>query len=146
MKRTMWVIHGPNLNRLGTREPGIYGHTTLADVDRACFELGERLGVTVVAQQSAHEGVIIDWLHAAADSGVAGIVINPGGFTHTSVALRDAIASIAVPVVEVHLSNIHAREAFRHHSFTAAVCVGSIAGLGPEGYLAALRFLAAHSA
>jgi 3-dehydroquinate dehydratase II len=146
VKRTLWVMHGPNLNRLGSREPSIYGNTTLADIDRACQELGEQLGVAVVTQQSAHEGVLIDWLHAAADAGVAGIVINPGGFTHTSVALRDAIASIDVPVVEVHLSNVHAREAFRHQSFTAAVCVGSIAGLGPEGYLAALRFLAARSA
>jgi len=146
VKRTLWVMHGPNLNRLGSREPSIYGKTTLADIDRACQELGEQLGVAVVTQQSAHEGVLIDWLHAAADAGVAGIVINPGGLTHTSVALRDAIASIDVPVVEVHLSNVHAREAFRHHSFTAAVCVGSIAGLGPEGYLAAVRFLASRSA
>lgn len=146
MSRTFWVIHGPNLNRLGTREPSVYGHTRLVDIDRACRDLGTHLGVTVVCQQSAHEGVLIDWLHAAADSGVAGVVINPAGFTHTSVALRDAIASIDVPVVEVHLSNVHAREAFRHHSFTAAVCVGAIAGLGPEGYLAALRFLANRSA
>ena len=145
MSRTIWVIHGPNLNRLGAREPGIYGRTRLEDLDRACAELASSLGVALQCRQSNHEGVLIDWLHDAADGGVDGVILNPAGFTHTSVALRDAIASISVPVVEVHLSNVHAREAFRHQSLTAAVCVGSIAGLGPAGYLAALRFLADRS-
>jgi 3-dehydroquinate dehydratase-2 len=145
MSRTIWVIHGPNLNRLGTREPAIYGHIRLESIDHACAQLADELGVSLLCQQSNHEGVLIDWLHAAAERGVDGIVLNPAGFTHTSVALRDAIAGIPVPVVEVHLSNVHAREPFRHHSFTAGVCVGSIAGLGPDGYLAALRFLATRS-
>jgi 3-dehydroquinate dehydratase II len=138
----LWVLHGPNLDRLGRREPAVYGHQTLADVDAACAEVAEALGFRAIARQSAHEGDLIAWLHEAADGGAAGIVINPGGYTHTSVALRDAIASIDVPVVEVHLSNVHAREAFRHVTLTGAVCVGTISGLGVEGYRAALRFLA----
>jgi 3-dehydroquinate dehydratase II len=138
----LWVLHGPNLDRLGRREPAVYGHQTLADVDAACAEVAEAHGFRAVCRQSAHEGDLIAWLHEAADGGAAGIVINPGGYTHTSVALRDAIASIDVPVVEVHLSNVHAREAFRHVTLTGAVCVGTISGLGVEGYRAALRFLA----
>jgi 3-dehydroquinate dehydratase II len=142
----LWVLHGPNLDRLGKREPSVYGHQTLADVDAACAEVAQALGFRVVCRQSAFEGDLIAWLHEAADTGAAGVAINPGGYTHTSVALRDAIAAIDVPVVEVHLSNVHAREAFRHVSLTAGVCVGSIAGLGVEGYRAALRFLAARRA
>jgi len=143
--RSLWVLHGPNLDRLGRREPEVYGRQTLAEVDAACADLAASLGFALEAHQSAHEGALIGWLHEAADAGAAGVAINPGGYTHTSVALRDAIAGIDVPVVEVHLSNVHAREPFRHVSLTAAVCVGTIAGLGVEGYLAALRYLAARA-
>jgi 3-dehydroquinate dehydratase II len=139
----LWVLHGPNLDRLGRREPAVYGHQTLADVNAACTATAGALGFEVVCRQSPHEGDLIAWLHEAADAGAAGIAINPGGYTHTSVALRDAIASVDVPVVEVHLSNVHAREPFRHVTLTGAVCVGTIAGLGVEGYRAALRYLAA---
>jgi 3-dehydroquinate dehydratase II len=138
----LWVLHGPNLDRLGKREPAVYGHQTLADVDAACADVAGSLGYRAICRQSAHEGDLIAWLHEAADTGAAGVVINPGGYTHTSVALRDAIAAIDVAVVEVHLSNVHAREAFRHVTLSGAVCVGTIAGLGVEGYRAALRFLA----
>jgi len=143
---TLWVLHGPNLDRLGRREPEVYGHGTLADVDTACAAEAAALGYALVCRQSAHEGELIGWLHEAADRGVAGIVLNPGGYTHTSVALRDAIASIDAPVVEVHLSNVHARERFRHVTITGGACVGTIAGLGVEGYRAALRFLAGRAA
>lgn len=144
-RKSLWVLHGPNLDRLGRREPEVYGRQTLAEVDAACTALAASLGFDVQARQSAHEGALIDWLHEAEDAGAAGIVINPGGYTHTSVALRDAIASIAVPVVEVHLSNVHAREPFRHITLTGAVCAGTISGLGAEGYLAALRYLASRT-
>lgn len=140
--RSLWVLHGPNLDRLGRREPEVYGRQTLAEVDAACAALAASLGFDVQARRSAHEGALIGWLHEAEDAGATGIVINPAGYAHTSVALRDAIASIAVPVVEVHLSNVHAREPFRHVTLTGAVCAGTIAGLGVEGYLAALRYLA----
>ena len=143
--RTLWLLHGPNLDRLGRREPEIYGRQTLAEIDAACADLASSLGFALEARQSAHEGALIDWLHEAADAGAAGIVLNPAGYTHTSVALRDAITAIDVPVVEVHLSNVQAREPFRHVSLTAAACAGTIAGLGAEGYLAALRYLAARA-
>jgi 3-dehydroquinate dehydratase-2 len=143
--KTLWLLHGPNLDRLGRREPEVYGRQTLAEIDAACVDLAASLGFALEARQSAHEGALIGWLHEAADAGAAGVVLNPAGYTHTSVALRDAIAAIDVPVVEVHLSNVHAREPFRHVSLTGAVCVGTIAGLGAEGYLAALRYLAARA-
>lgn len=137
---TVLVLHGPNLNLLGVREPGIYGSATLADVDRELTELGAALGLAVDCRQSNHEGELIDWIHDARSKADA-ILINPGGLTHTSVALRDALAGAALPTVEVHLSNIHAREAFRQQSLVSAVCAGVITGLGTDSYLLGLRAL-----
>ena len=135
------VLHGPNLNLLGTREPAVYGKDTLADVDRALRSLAKELGIALDCHQSNHEGQLIDLIHDARGR-CAGLLINPGGLTHTSVALRDAISAAELPCVEVHLSNIHAREPFRRRSLTAAVCVGSISGFGKESYLLGLRALA----
>ena len=140
------VLNGPNLNLLGQREPEVYGRETLEDLESRCEAWGAEVGIPVVCRQSNYEGQILDWLHRAEDEGVRGVVLNPGGLTHTSVALRDAVAGVTPPVVEVHLSNVHAREAFRHRSFVSAVCVGSIIGLGVEGYGAAIRFLAGERA
>ncbi|WP_171207492.1 MULTISPECIES: type II 3-dehydroquinate dehydratase [unclassified Ruegeria] len=137
------VLNGPNLNLLGTRQPEVYGTTTLKMVGDMCAAHGQSLGLQVSHLQSNHEGVLIDAIHAA--RGVHdGIVLNAGAFTHTSVALMDAIASAEVPVVEVHLSNIHAREAFRHHSYIAPVAIGQICGFGALGYKMALDALAVH--
>jgi 3-dehydroquinate dehydratase-2 len=132
------VIHGPNLNLLGTREPHIYGHATLADIDAELVRRGEELGVAVDTFQSNHEGALIDRVHAARGAADA-LVVNAGGYTHTSVALRDALAGVGLPVIEVHLSNLAAREEFRHHSYLAPVCVGQITGLGAFGYRLALE-------
>jgi 3-dehydroquinate dehydratase-2 len=137
------VLHGPNLNLLGTREPEVYGHATLADIDCGLATLAASLGVSVDTFQSNHEGALIDRIHAAARDGVAGILINPGAFTHTSIALRDAIAAVALPTVEVHLSNIHARESFRRRSHIAPVAVAQVAGFGAAGYGLALQGLVA---
>lgn len=135
------VLHGPNLNLLGTREPGVYGRVTLAEVDRLVRERGRKLGLRVESRQSNHEGQLIDWLQGARKEGFLGIVFNPGAFTHYSVALRDAVAAIDVPVVEVHLSNINAREEFRRHSVIAAAARGQISGFGPHSYLLGLEAL-----
>jgi 3-dehydroquinate dehydratase-2 len=138
------VLNGPNLNLLGTREPQIYGATTLADVEAVLAADAAAAGVAVECFQSNHEGALIDRIHAARGA-VDWIVINPGGLTHTSVALRDALAGVAIPFVEVHISNVHKREPFRHHSYLSDVAEGVIAGLGVHGYRAALAFVVARS-
>jgi 3-dehydroquinate dehydratase-2 len=137
------ILNGPNLNLLGTRQPEVYGRTTLDDIRLLCETAAARHDVTIAFAQSNHEGTLIDAIHAA--RGVhAGIILNAGAYTHTSVALMDAISSAAVPLVEVHLSNIHAREAFRHKSFIAPVAIGQICGFGAHGYVLAIDALVAH--
>ncbi|MBQ0961419.1 type II 3-dehydroquinate dehydratase [Ideonella sp. 4Y11] len=136
------LLNGPNLNLLGTREPHIYGADTLADVEQRFAAEASALGLQSECFQTNHEGQMIDRIHAARLDGTAFIVINPGGWTHTSVALRDALAGVAIPVVEVHVSNVHRREAFRHHSYISGIAEGVIAGLGVFGYSAALQFVA----
>ena len=133
------VLHGPNLNLLGTREPEVYGHTTLAEIDADLVRIASEAGVLLTTLQSNHEGVLIDRIHAARVDGTRYILINPGGLTHTSVALRDALAGVAIPFIEVHLSNIHRRESFRHHSMIAPVCRGQISGFGALSYILALE-------
>src|SRR5688572_12486568 len=139
--RAALVLHGPNLNLLGSREPTVYGRLSLADVDRLIRDHGRARGIRVECRQSNLEGELINWLQAAQKDGFFGVVINPGAFTHYSIALRDAVAGIAVPVVEVHLSNVHGREDFRRHSVIAAVARGQIAGFGPQSYLLGLDAL-----
>ena len=135
------VIHGPNLNLLGQREPEIYGSTTLAEIDAECVRVGRELGAEVQTFQSNAEGALIDYIHSAARSGVAGIVINAAGYTHTSVALLDALVGVGLPFVEVHLTNLSAREEFRQRSLLAARAQGIIQGFGAEGYVLAIRGL-----
>ena len=137
------ILNGPNLNLLGTRQPEVYGKTTLADVEALCREKAKTLGLDVAFEQSNHEGALIDLIHAAKGKHAA-IVLNAGAYTHTSIALMDAIASVELTVVEVHLSNIHAREEFRHRSYIAPVALGQICGFGAQGYLMALDALKAH--
>lgn len=139
MSRLLWVIHGPNLNLLGTREPEVYGSTTLAQIDAELSKIAKAHGHRLAAFQSNHEGALVDRIQSAPAADVGFIVINPAGFTHTSVALRDALAAVAVPFIEVHLSNIHRREPFRHHSYLSDLAAGVIAGLGPIGYRLALQ-------
>jgi 3-dehydroquinate dehydratase-2 len=138
---TVYVLNGPNIGRLGTREPEVYGHTTYADLVAMCVKVGAELGLEVQVRQTDAEHELIGWLHEAADARVA-VVLNPGAWSHYSYAVRDACASLVGPLVEVHISNIHAREAFRHHSVVSAVATGVICGLGVDGYRLALEHLA----
>lgn len=139
MKKVL-VLHGPNLNLLGTREPTIYGHDTLQDINARLQQQTEQAGHSFESFQSNWEGALVDKIHAAGNDGTAFIIINPGAFTHTSVAIRDAFAGVGVPFIEVHISNVYAREPFRHHSYMSAVAVGVIAGLGVKGYELALDY------
>jgi 3-dehydroquinate dehydratase-2 len=138
---SVFVLNGPNLGRLGTREPDVYGTTSYAELEALCVRGGEELGLDVSVRQSEHEGQLLEWLHAAADDNVP-VVLNAGALTHTSVALGDACAMLTAPLLEVHLSNVFAREPFRHHSYISAHAAGVIAGLGPQGYVLALSYLA----
>jgi 3-dehydroquinate dehydratase II len=134
------VLHGPNLNLLGTREPGVYGNVTLQQIDDALVERARLAGVELTAFQSNHEGQIVDRIHAARAEGVEFVLINPAAYTHTSVAIRDALKGVDIPFVEIHLSNVHRREPFRHHSYFSDVAEGVVCGFGWKGYLYALEF------
>lgn len=140
MANRILVLNGPNLNLLGTREPAVYGSQTLADIEQDLATLASGRGAQLACFQSNHEGALVDRIQAARAEGVDFILINAGAFTHTSVALRDALAAVQIPFVEVHLSNIHRRELFRHHSYLADLALGSVVGLGPAGYRLALEF------
>jgi len=144
-KPSVLVLNGPNLNLLGRREPAVYGHQTLADIDGLCHEEGEALGLDVACAQSNYEGRLIELIHEAMGRH-HGLVMNPGAYTHTSLAIMDAIRGVDLPLVEVHLSNVHAREVFRHKSFVSPVAMGVICGLGAQGYRFALQALAQHFA
>jgi 3-dehydroquinate dehydratase-2 len=133
------VINGPNLNLLGTREPEVYGSVTLKAIEEKMEELAKELAVELTFKQSNHEGQIIDWLHLANEKKFDGIILNAAGYTHTSIAIMDAVKAIGAPVIEVHLSNVFAREEFRHHSYISAVAIGQISGFGADSYLLALR-------
>lgn len=141
MSRLLLVLNGPNLNMLGTREPATYGHETLADIAELCRRTGAALDYSVEFQQTNHEGQLIDWIHQARGR-CAGIVINPGAWTHTSIAIRDALVASELPVIEVHLSNVHKREAFRHHSYVSGVALAVLAGFGSNGYRLAIEHFA----
>ncbi len=143
MAKIIYILNGPNLNLLGTREPQIYGRATLQDVEKLCRAAGKRHGLAIEFRQSNHEGELIDWIQEAGAKQAAGILINPGGLTHTSVAIRDAVAGAGIPVIEVHISNIFARESFRHTSHVAPVAKASLAGFGVQGYALAIDGLAA---
>ena len=145
MAQRILVLHGPNLNLLGTREPHVYGHTTLDALNAGLVELARSLGSTLTAFQSNHEGALVDRIQAARQDGTDFVIINAGAFTHTSVAIRDALAGVAIPFVEVHISNVYKREAFRHHSYLSDLAQGVVAGLGPLGYEAAVRYAAQHA-
>lgn len=136
------ILNGPNLNLLGTRQPDVYGHTTLADIEKMCRNHGQRIDIEVSFDQSNHEGALVDAIHAARGKH-DGIILNAGAYTHTSIALMDAIASVELPTIELHLSNVHAREDFRHRSFIAKVCIGIICGFGAHGYILAMDALKA---
>ena len=138
--RKILILHGPNLNLLGAREPAIYGRETLEDIDRRLARLAQAYGVVLECFQSNHEGSLIERVHDAKAQGFIFIIINPAGYTHTSVALRDALAAVQIPFIEVHLSNVHARESFRHQSYFSDIAVGTICGLGSRGYDLALQF------
>ena len=140
MAKNILLINGPNLNLLGTREPAVYGSETLDDIERAAQTQAAAAGVRLNSFQSNHEGALIDRIHLARNDGVDAIVINPGGLTHTSVALRDALAAVAIPFIEVHISNVHRRETFRQHSYLSDIAVGVVCGLGSEGYRAAIGY------
>ncbi|SFD14161.1 3-dehydroquinate dehydratase [Cupriavidus sp. OV038] len=144
--RKVLVLHGPNLNMLGTREPQTYGHTTLADINDALAKRAATAGLDLDTFQSNHEGALVDRIQAARGEGVDFILINPAAYTHTSVALRDALAAVAIPFVEIHLSNVHRREPFRHHSYFSDQAVGVICGLGWQGYLLALEYVLGQTA
>lgn len=144
MARRILVLHGPNLNLLGTREPEIYGSLTLAQINEGLESLATELGVSLSAWQSNHEGALVDRIQAAAHDGTDFIIINAAAYTHTSVAVRDALAGVAIPFIEVHLSNLYKRETFRHHSYLSDIAIGLISGLGANGYEAALRYAARH--
>ena len=141
MTRPAHVLNGPNLNLLGLRQPEIYGHDTLADVEALCRRVGGEVGIAVELRQSNHEGALVEMIHEAREA-ACGIVINPAAYTHTSVAIRDALAASDLPVIEVHISNVHRREDFRHRSYVSGIAEGVVAGFGIEGYAAALRRLA----
>jgi 3-dehydroquinate dehydratase-2 len=141
MAKTLLLLNGPNLNLLGSREPEVYGHESLADIENAAVAQAAAAAAVLTCFQSNHEGALIDRIHAAKAESVDAIVINPGGLTHTSVALRDALAAVAIPFVEVHISNIYQREAFRHHSFLSGIAMGTICGLGTDGYRLAIDFV-----
>jgi 3-dehydroquinate dehydratase-2 len=139
----VYILNGPNLNLLGTREPDIYGHETLADINGRLIEQGQALGLSVETGQSNHEGALVDWLHEAQAKGAKAVILNAGAYTHTSVALHDAIKAIKVPVIEVHLSNPHKREGFRHKSYIGMAAMATIAGFGAASYTLALQAVAA---
>lgn len=139
MKPCILVLNGPNLNLLGTREPATYGYETLADISQLCADTAAECGLALEFRQTNHEGELLEWIHGARGR-CAGIVINPAAWTHTSVAIRDALVASECPVVEVHLSNVHKREPFRHHSFVSSIAVGVICGLGSQGYRMALQY------
>jgi 3-dehydroquinate dehydratase-2 len=140
MAKHILLLNGPNLNLLGTREPEVYGSSTLADVERLAYAQTAAAGAKLTCFQSNHEGALIDRIHAVRTEGIDAIVINPGGLTHTSVALRDALAGVAIPFIEIHISNVHQRETFRHHSYLSGIAVGVICGLGIDGYEVAINF------